>query len=68
MFKLEKFAEIVLPNQAPDPTLQLKESIDKLNDQVSDLQSELSKIKPSEAPSDPVPAEGSGPSGAPSET
>ena len=68
MFKLEKFAEIVLPNQAPDPPLQLKESIDKLNDQVSDLQTELSKIKPSEAQPDATPAEASGPSGAPTET
>lgn len=55
MFKLEKFAEQVLPKDPNDTNAKLAEAIEKLNENVGDLQKKIEDIKPSEP--DPEPGE-----------
>lgn len=54
MFKLEKFAEIVLPKDPNDDTKKLTEAITNLSEHVDDLQKKIDEIKPTETDPDPV--------------
>jgi hypothetical protein len=55
MFKLDKFAEQVLPKDPTDANMKLAEAIEKLNENVGDLQKKIEDIKPTEP--DPEPGE-----------
>ena len=64
MFNLEKFAEQVLPKDPTDANAKLAEAIEKLNENVGDLQKKIEDIKPTEPepePDDPKEPDGSEP-------